>query len=59
MLYARKNLLIRSSVMNQIGEGGQSVKKYVAVVSVFIISASLLVVFTTFAINMLIDTGDL
>ncbi|MDR9366075.1 MAG: histidine kinase dimerization/phosphoacceptor domain -containing protein [Balneolaceae bacterium] len=45
--------------MNKVGEGGQSVKKYVAVVSVFIISASLLVVLTTFAINMLTATGDL
>ena len=45
--------------MKKVGEGGQSVKKYVAVVSVFILLASLLVVLTTFAINMLTATGDL
>ncbi|MDZ7720550.1 MAG: sensor histidine kinase [Balneolaceae bacterium] len=45
--------------MKKIREGDYSVKKYVAVVSAFIVAASLLVVLTTFAINMLTATGDL
>lgn len=45
--------------MKSMIDGNHSVKKYVAVVSAFIIAASLLVVLTTFAINMLTATGDL
>lgn len=53
------NFLIKCVEMDSMIDGNHSVKKYVAVVSAFIIAASLLVVLTTFAINMLTATGDL
>jgi two-component sensor histidine kinase len=40
-------------------ESGQSTRQHLMVVTTFIVAASLLVVLTTFAINMLTATGDL